>query len=329
MESLTHVLMDILVNGDPGIKWNAISWIQIFAKESHAVRRCLANDYVQTLTKKAMNTNVYENKHNEWLIASEILITLLKDEEINTIMRSNRSSLEELISNFESKTSEPMALIVSSEISDLLGLKSNIKVVDRDISHNLVRYSLENNLSPTLKSTGITGASIASIIFFSFIGGAWNDLRNTLKFSSGGNTSLRSMLSQKRAYLPLLFAFSADMILQRFLLFSSNVKLEIDEDKIKEFEKNSIFESDLMSQSATNINKYLKEVPLDIPLSVAGPMFQNTLFGITTITYLALGRHVFLPMVLALAYNHRDYLSSLNAIEYVKDIIEVTKKKSE
>lgn len=347
---LTNALMHIAINGDASSRWKALSWINLFSGTSEVVRDVLATSFSEDLADVALNTSRAENINNEWVIGSQIILNLMKHEA--SFLKIDPELFAFCIETFADRINQPVAIIISSQMaancgwaldptspdgkrSLLRGEDFNVgDFLDRNLSGEIgakmLKQCVDDSVAPTMRPSSNTGATLTSIFLTSIIASGWSSLRWTMRFSSKGIVGMKAfhILRNMQTGRIVFTALIADMALQRVLRFASKEKFEFDLEKVKNSEENNLFETDLLSKPAEKINEALKHIPVDIPLSNVAPIFQNMLFGFTILALHSRRRFIVLPLLGAMAYNHRDYLESLNAIEYAKDVYNIVTEKT-
>lgn len=325
-ERLAVALMEIVIYGDSTNRWKALSWISLFSSSVPAVRDILAKEYSEDLADVALNTNRLENTNNEWVIGSNILLNLMKDQA--SFSKINPEVYTYCINTFSDRANQPVAVIVSSQMANFVGGEVIDKNLSGEIGAKMLKQCIDESVAPTLQPEVNTGANLTSIFVVSLFASGWSSLRWGLRLSSKGivGTKAFGFLRNLQTGRLLFTALIADLALQRVLRFASTEKFEFDLERVKASESN-VLEGDVLLKPAEKVNEFLQMVPLSLPLSNVAPVFQNALFGCTILALHVRRRYILLPLLGALAYNHQDYLKHTHAYDYVQDVYKMISDK--
>eukprot|EP01122_Echinamoeba_exundans_P005146 TRINITY_DN15319_c0_g1_i1.p1 TRINITY_DN15319_c0_g1~~TRINITY_DN15319_c0_g1_i1.p1 ORF type:complete len:467 (-),score=139.99 TRINITY_DN15319_c0_g1_i1:53-1453(-) len=309
------------------LRWRALSWLNELSSTSHNIRLQIA---VQQKVPEliAYATRRADTEHNEWLLASSILLNLSHDAEaLAKVAPSDRQALASTVDALAKQREEPLALFAAAKLGEAINGSAprGIEGFGGETGGRILASFIHDNSADTFEHVpSHHGAGLYSIALNSAFAGLWAATwwrTRAVGKNVMGNPDIAQWVKNRNTGRKLFILLALDMLAQRLLKFTSTEKMQF------EFKH---LDTDQMETRLINTSAFytlLKEAndlidyPGAFPLSSVYPTVETALFGAASVWMIRTHRFVALPLMMAVTYNHRDVLYKFPVVQDVSDAV--------
>ena len=318
MKSLLNAVEDQYEN-----RWRALSMLHTLAKSSPAVRERLREQNALFLIMECgTHFSVASSPRHEWLVAADLVTTLLSGEEASATVKSQEVLIKKFMDKY-SQSSNPVAMIVYSRLGETLNLPTPSTTFPKHVETNMIQQALQDSLAVDYSKT-VSGASLVSALAFAVLGGVWGRIRWAFRLTRMGalNAHAWNWSAKKHIARPLALWFLADMLGTQLLTFASNDKFEFDSAALRDIsdiEARANLSGMSLTQSLHSASQFLSSIPGTEGVSLASTLslFQNCSFTLFSLWMISTRRYAFAPLAAAGIYNHYDEIQKIPQVQYV------------
>lgn len=305
-------------------RWRALSMLHTLARSSPSVRQRLRTpESLMLLMECGTHFSVEASPRHEWLIAADLVTTILKDAEATTTIADQSDLIKKFLGRYEA-SKNPVAMLVHARFGEDLNLPAPSTTFSRVTETNMIQQALSESLAIDYSRANVSGATLYSALGFALFGGIWGRLRWAMRLTRHGalNSHAWSWSAKKHIARPLALWFMADMLGARLLTFASNDKFEFDQNTLKDIsdiEARANLSGMSLTKSLQQFSHLLSSVPGTNNVSLASflSVAQNCSFTLFSIWMITTRRYAFLPLAAAGIYNHYDQIKKIPQVDYV------------
>lgn len=231
------------------------------------------------------------------------------------ILPGDREALQSCVDALSKQSDEPAALFASAKLGEALSgaPPRAAKGFGGDVGEFILDTFVHDTAAETFAHVpSHHGAGLYSITlnaaFASAWAGFWWRARALGKNVLSAHPDIPAYIKSRNTGRRLFGLLALDMLAQRLLKFAStdNMQFEfkhLDNDKLETRLINTTAFYSFLKEANALIN-----YPGSLPLSSVYPTVETALFGMASVWLIRTQRFVALPLMIALAYNHRDVL---------------------
>lgn len=304
-------------------RWRALSMLHTLAKSSPSVRERLREQQALFLIMECgTHFSVASSPRHEWLVAADLVTTLLSGEEGAATVQSQDALVKKFMDKY-SQSTNPVAMIVHSRLGEALHQPAPTTTFPKHVETNMINQALLDSLAVDY-TKNVSGASLVSALAFAVFGGIWGRIRWAGRLTRMGalNAHAWNWSAKKHIARPLALWFLADMIGTQLLTYASNDKFEFDSQSLRDIsdiEARANLSGMSFTKQLQTASNFLSSIPGTQGVSLAETLslFQNCSFTLFSLWMISTRRYAFLPLAAAGVYNHYDEIQKIPQLQYV------------
>lgn len=305
-------------------RWRALSMLHTLARSSASVRNRLRDpDAMMLIMECGTQFSVESSPRHEWLIAADLLTTIMKDPEAAATITEHNAVIKKFLNKY-AESKNPVAMIVHARFGEDWNHPAPTTSFDRATENNMVQQALSECLAVDYSRSNVSGASLYSALGFALFGGVWGRLRWAMRLTRHGALTSHawSWSAKKHIARPLALWFMADMLGTRLLTFASNDKFEFDQNTLKDIsdiEARANVSGMSLTKTLQEFSHLLSSIPYSSNTSLASflSVAQNCSFTLFSLWMISTRRYAFLPLAAAGVYNHYDQIKKIPQVDYI------------